>query len=78
MWHTGAMVDSDTLVIYGGQSWSNAKTFFNDIWAYSISKNTWTQLKGAFPGNAPGTRTGGAAVGCNSKFYIFGGQPDST
>lgn len=74
MWHTAAMVDKDTLVIYGGQSWSNAKTFFGDIWAYSVSKNTWTQLTGTFPNGIPGTRTGGAAVGCNGKFYIMGGQ----
>jgi len=78
MWHIAAAVDDDTLVIYGGQAWSNAPTFFSDIWAYRISTNSWTKLPGGFPNNLPGTRAGGGGVGCNGKYYIFGGQVNST
>jgi len=75
MWFSFSMVDSDTFVIYGGQSWSNAPTFYNDIWSYSISSNTWTQLNGIFPDTSTGNRTSGLGFGCNGKFYVFGGQP---
>jgi len=44
------------LVVFGGQ----AAGFFNDVWAYDLAGNTWTQVGGADP--APTPRYGHSAI----------------
>ena len=44
------------LVVFGGQ----ASGFFNDVWAYDIASNTWTQLDGGGP--KPNTRYGHSGI----------------
>ena len=44
------------LVLFGGQ----ARGFFNDVWAYDIAANKWTELSPG--GSSPSTRYGHSAV----------------
>jgi len=66
------------MVIYGGRS---GHVFLGDMWAFSFTSRTWTQL-GASGEMAPGLRFGhGAAVATegamSGMMYLFGGYTEN-
>eukprot|EP01125_Pyxidicula_operculata_P000413 TRINITY_DN10446_c0_g1_i1.p1 TRINITY_DN10446_c0_g1~~TRINITY_DN10446_c0_g1_i1.p1 ORF type:complete len:341 (-),score=59.86 TRINITY_DN10446_c0_g1_i1:33-1055(-) len=73
MWHVSAMVDDYNMIIWGGQSWDAATSFYSDMWVYNLQSNTWKQIQTSFP-SPGGQRAGSASVGCNGKMYTFGGS----
>eukprot|EP01135_Chromosphaera_perkinsii_P000241 Nk52_evm10s62 gene=Nk52_evmTU10s62 len=66
----GSFIFDDHLYIYGGRN-SSLDGIFEDMWKWSFSSKTWTQL--SFSGNSPGKRQAFCYTSHESKFYIFGG-----
>lgn len=68
--HEGVWVDGVGLVIFAGQA--DARTFFNDLWAYDPVNASWSQLPsgGAVPVSRYGTC---AAIGPDSRLWISHG-----
>ena len=61
--------NSNTFIIFGGFNFSS---FFNDLWQYDISNNSWTLLNPS--GNLPVARNGHNAVYTKSNnMFMFGG-----
>jgi hypothetical protein len=65
----------DLIFIYGGTSYgpSSLWSFYNDLWKFNTTSNTWVQL---FSGGAgPGLRGfAGDLVFHRDNFYLFGGM----
>src|SRR6195256_2517539 len=73
------------LFLFGGENGGGA--FYNDVWRYNISSNTWTRVSGganlngvygtqgvAAAGNFPGSRWGATGrIDASGKVWIFGG-----
>lgn len=67
--------DKDSIFIFGGNRLGRYYVFgykaFNDMWAYSLSKNTWMEI---YPINAgPSGRGAPMEWRMGNKWYIFGG-----
>ena len=65
----------------------------NDLWKFNTSTNNWTWIKGysgrqdygkygtkgiASPTNQPGGRVAASSIGANGKYYLFGGQANTS
>jgi hypothetical protein len=73
------------LFLFGGED--GGANFYNDVWKYNISSNTWTMVSGganlngvygtqgvAAPGNFPGSRWGATGrIDASGKVWLFGG-----
>jgi len=60
---------SNSMLIFGGQG---SSAFLNDLWSYSISSNSWTQLNSS---TSPSVRAGHTAIYLSSSnsMLVFGG-----
>ncbi|HEY7066928.1 MAG TPA: kelch repeat-containing protein [Chloroflexota bacterium] len=66
---------STRMLVFGGSGFVNSlNTYFNDLWAYQVSTNTWIQLTPT--GSLPPVREGHTAVwdAANSQLLVFGGH----
>ena len=72
----GCQINS-SLYLFGGTNSDSA--FFNDLWVYNISQNTWTWLAGSNNTNdfsnvgQPASRMAGTLWTYNDVLYLFGG-----
>lgn len=62
----------DKMYLFGG---TNGITWFNDVWCYDPSENSWAQLDCI--GYIPIAREGHAAALVDDVMYIFGGRTES-
>jgi len=67
--------ESHSAVIYNGEMYvfggKDVTGYKNDIWRYSISGDSWTQLTPT--GGPPVVRSGHSSIIYNGKMYVFGG-----
>jgi len=71
LWHTTVLVNSTTLMLFGGDESESGPTL-NDLWLLDMNKWQWTELHPK--GTLPSPRSGHTAVFYNDSMYIFGGQ----
>ncbi|EXJ83452.1 hypothetical protein A1O1_07075 [Capronia coronata CBS 617.96] len=62
---------NDQLYLFGG---TNGTKWFNDVWTYSPTTNSWTQQDCI--GYIPAPREGHSAALVNDVMYIFGGRTE--
>src|ERR1700722_16399237 len=82
---------SNNLWLFGGQD--SSTEFLNDLWKYSVTNATWTQVNGTGPNsggtygalgtpsstNYPGGRWGAnARIDSNGTVWMFGGEGDDS
>ncbi|OMJ78675.1 hypothetical protein SteCoe_21482 [Stentor coeruleus] len=64
---------NNKLIIFGGVS-SDGKTFYNDLWAYSVELKVWEELKTI--GNLPLARASAVCIKAFGHIVIYGGYND--
>ncbi len=74
VYHTAIYDGNGNMVIYGGYAYG---TYFDDLWSYNFSSNTWTQLSQSW--NLPTARIGHTAIyDGNGNMVIYGGGGKGT
>ena len=61
---------SNSAILFGGSYWQES-IYHNDLWSYSFSTHTWTELLAT--GDSPSPRFGHCAAYYEEYMYIYGG-----
>ncbi|MCW3978714.1 MAG: hypothetical protein NWF12_03100 [Candidatus Bathyarchaeota archaeon] len=63
---------NERVLLFGGAIWENRYTFFDDLWSYDPSTNTWTEVEGG-PGPSGRFNHMMVYVPDRHQLFLFGG-----
>jgi len=72
-YHASAVASNGNWLIFGGKTEGNTVEFYNDLWSFDFSTNTWTQLIPNGAPRSPRRRFWSSLVAYEQEVVLFGG-----